>query len=65
MINSPPASLPYIALLTSHIPLRSSSLIRAYAFDAERWRSPAAGSGSGADAVGSQVQCGVRCGLGE
>ena len=34
-------------------------------FDAERWRSPAAGSGSdvGADAGGSQVQCVVRRGL--
>jgi hypothetical protein len=31
-------------------------------YNAERWRSPAAGSGSdkGADAVGSQVQCFVR-----
>jgi len=34
-------------------------------FAAQRWRSPAAGSGSAADAVGSQVQCFVRPGFGE
>src|SRR5262245_6628061 len=34
------------------------------ALDAERWRSPAAGSGSAADAVSSQVQRFVRRGFG-
>jgi hypothetical protein len=40
-------------------PRWATSLPACFLLAAERWRSPAAESGSGADAGGSQVQCDV------